>query len=118
MSKTVEILIPGGQIVSLIGPLDSEFARERNMNPIMKAMFWLMSRKINKLSARRHVKYTFHFVHQDGGKLAAIPTLVDAGHIRPVIDRVITFDDTLSALSYLKAGQAKGKVVVELPVSP
>ena len=118
VEKSVEILRPGGQIVSLIGPLDSEFARERNMNPIMKALFWLMSRKIHKLSARRDVKYTFHFVHPDGGKLAAISTLVDAGHIRPVIDRVFTFDETLSALSYLKAGHAKGKVVVELPVSP
>lgn len=117
VEKAVEILRPGGRIVSLIGPLDTAFARERNMNLVMKATFWLMSRKIKTLAARRDVRYTFHFVYPDGAQLAEIGARVDDGQLKPVIDRVFTFDETLRALSYLKGGHAKGKVVVELPVN-
>lgn len=81
----------------------------------MKALFWLMSRKINALAARRQVRYGFHFVHPDGDRLADIAALVDAGKLVPVIDRVFSFEETLSALSYLKTGHAKGKVVVAFP---
>lgn len=115
--KAVEILKPGGQIISLVGPLDVAFARRKRLNPVMKVIFWLMSHKIKKLAGRRNVRYAFHFVHPDGARLADIAALVDEGRLKPVIDRVFTFDETLRALSYLKAGHARGKVVVELPVT-
>ena len=115
IEKALQILKPGGQLISLVGPLDLPFARQREVNPVMKALFWLMSRKINGLARHRQVKYAFHFVHPDGARLAEIAALVDAGKLTPVIDRVFTFDETLNALSYLKAGHAKGKVVVEFP---
>lgn len=110
--KAIKILRPGGKVVSLTGPIDLPFARRRKMNPVMKALFWLMSRKINVLAARRQIRYGFHFVHPDGDRLADIAALVDAGKLVPVIDRVFSFEDTLSALSYLKTGHAKGKVVI------
>jgi len=115
IEKALQILKPGGQLISLVGPLDLPFARQRKVNPVMKALFWLMSRKINGLARHRQVKYAFHFVHPDGARLAEIAALVDAGKLTAVIDRVFTFDETLNALSYLKAGHAKGKVVVEFP---
>jgi hypothetical protein len=37
-----------------------------------------------------------------------------AGHLRPVVDRVFPFDETLEALAYVDHGRAKGKVVVTL----
>lgn len=115
IEKALQILKPGGQLVSLVGPLDMPFARQRKVNPVMKALFWLMSRKINGLARRLQVRYAFHFVHPDGARLEEIAKLVDAGKLAPVIDRVFTFDETLSALTYLKDGHAKGKVVVEFP---
>ncbi|UXS01339.1 zinc-binding dehydrogenase [Agrobacterium tumefaciens] len=45
------------------------------------------------------------------GSLAA---LIDAGTIKPVIDRVFPFDAVSEAFAYLEAGRAKGKVVVQL----
>lgn len=115
IEKALQILKPGGQLVSLVGPLDLPFARQRKVNPAMKALFWLMSRKINVLARRRQVRYAFHFVNPDGARLAEIAALVDSGKLTPVIDRVFTFDETLNALTYLKAGHARGKVVVEFP---
>jgi NADPH:quinone reductase-like Zn-dependent oxidoreductase len=53
-------------------------------------------------------------VRPDGGQLAEIGKLLEAGHIRPVIDKIFPFDQTREALAYLEQGRAKGKVVVQM----
>lgn len=115
IEKAIQILRPGGQLISLTGPADVSFARQRKMNPVMKAVFWLLSRRIKALAAKHDVRYAFHFVHPDGIRLAEIAELIDAGKLTPVIDRVFSFEQAPEALSYLSGGHAKGKVVVELP---
>jgi zinc-binding alcohol dehydrogenase family protein len=55
-----------------------------------------------------------------GEQLRAIAALVDAGTIRPVIDRIFPFESTKDAMAYVESGRAKGKVVVtmaDLPLS-
>ena len=54
------------------------------------------------------------FVHPDGGQLAEIGKLLEAGRIRPVIDKVFPFDQAKEALAYLERGRARGKVVVQI----
>jgi NADPH:quinone reductase-like Zn-dependent oxidoreductase len=114
LEKSLKILNRGGSIVSLVGPLDAAFARARRMNPLFRLVFSLMSRKIVRLAKKRDVRYSFLFVRPDGGQLAEIGKLIDAGSIRPVIDKVFAFDQAKEALAYLEAGRAKGKVVVQL----
>ena len=43
-----------------------------------------------------------------------ITDLIDAGTIRPVVDRILPFASTLEALYYVDAGRAKGKVVLTM----
>lgn len=50
IEKSTQILKPGGKIVSLIGPLDTAFARERHLNVFLRFVLGLMSRKIMRLS--------------------------------------------------------------------
>ena len=50
----------------------------------------------------------------NGGQLREITRLIEAGAIRPVIDRVFPFESTHEALAYVEAGRAKGKVVVKI----
>ena len=50
----------------------------------------------------------------DGSQLREMTRLVDAGAIRPVIDKVYTFAATNDALAHVVSGRAKGKVVVAL----
>lgn len=114
IEKSIGILKPKGSIVSLIGPLDADFARTRHMNPVFQVIFSLMSWKIRRLAKRGDLRYSFLFVRPDGGQLAEIGAIIDAGHIRPVIDRVFAFDQAKEALAYLDGGRAKGKVVVQL----
>lgn len=50
----------------------------------------------------------------NGSQLHEITRLIEAGAIRPVIDRVCSFESINEALAYLETGRAKGKVVVKL----
>lgn len=49
-----------------------------------------------------------------GEQLRTIAALIDAGNIRPVVDRVFPFEATNEALAYVETGRAKGKVVVQI----
>jgi NADPH:quinone reductase-like Zn-dependent oxidoreductase len=114
IEKSLQILKPGSNVVSLIGPPDAAFARARGMNFFFTFVFGLLSRKIIRRARKRGVEYSFLFVHPDGRQLAEIGELLKAGRIRPVIDKVFPFDQAKEALAYLEKGRAKGKVVVQV----
>ena len=114
IEKSLGILKPGGTIVSLVGPLDVAFAGARRLNTVLKLVFWLMSRKIMHLAKKRDVTYSFLFARPDGAQLAEIGELLEAGHIRPVIDKVFAFEQAKDALAYLAQGRSKGKVVIKM----
>ncbi len=114
IEKSLRILKSGSIVVSLIGPPDAAFARARGMSFLMKFVFGLLSRKIIRHARKRGIEYSFLFVHPDGRQLAEIGKLLEAGRIRPVIDKVFPFDQAKEALAYLEKGRAKGKVVVQI----
>ena len=114
IEKSLRILKPGSNVVSLVGPPDAAFARARGMNFFMRFVIGLLSRKIIRHARKRGVQYSFLFVHPDGRQLAEIGELLKAERIRPVIDKVFPFDQAKEALAYLEEGRAKGKVVVQI----
>jgi len=114
IKKSLRILKPDGIVVSLVGPLDAEFARARGMSGLFVLLFWLMSFWLLRQARKLHVRYSFLFVHPSGSQLSEIGELLRAGTIKPVIDRVFPFDQAKEALAYLETGRAKGKVVVQM----
>ncbi|MCO7262378.1 NADP-dependent oxidoreductase [Dickeya zeae] len=114
IKKSIDILKPGGKIISLVGPLDAAFASSRRLNVVLKFLFSLMSRKIMRLADKRDITYSFLFVRSDGRQLSGIGDLLQSEQIHPVIDKVFPFDQAKDALDYLAQGRAKGKVVVQL----
>lgn len=114
LEKSLAILKPGGQIISLVGPLDAPFARARQLNFLLVLVFGLMSRKITRLARRLGIAYSFLFVRPDGAQLSEIGALLTAGKIEPIIDSVYPFSEAKQALDYLAQGRAKGKVVVRM----
>ena len=114
LEKALRIVKPGSRVVSLVGPPDAAFARARGMHFMLTLVFGLLSRKIIGLAKRRGARYAFHFVRPDGGQLAQLAALLDAGSIHPVIDMVFPFAEAKGALAYLARGRARGKVVVRL----
>ena len=114
IENSIGILKPGSRIVSLVGPLDAAFARARRLNFVLTCVFGLMSRRVLRLAGKREVDYSFLFVRPDGEQLKNIGDLLEAGRIRPVIDKVFPFEQAGEALEYLALGRAKGKVVVKI----
>ncbi|WP_343608713.1 zinc-binding dehydrogenase [Chryseobacterium oranimense] len=50
----------------------------------------------------------------DGKLLAEITKLIEAGEIKPIIDKVFSFQNTNEAVKYVESGRAKGKVVIKI----
>jgi alcohol dehydrogenase len=49
-----------------------------------------------------------------GDQLREISSLIEAGIVCPVVDRVFPFESTKEAMAYVETGRAKGKVVVKV----
>src|SRR6266851_5267742 len=110
LEKSLRVLKPGGIAISIAGPPDPGFAREIDANPVVRLATVLLSGRTRLHARRRHVRYSFLFMKASGDQLRAITALVDAGTIRPVIDRVFPFESTKDAMAYVESGRAKGKV--------
>lgn len=117
LEKSLQVVQPGSQIISLVGPPDAAFARRRGMNFLMRWVFGLLSGKIIRLAKRRNASYSFLFVRPDGEQLAELGAHLAASRLRPVVDKIFPFTEASEALAYLEQGRAKGKVVVELVAS-
>lgn len=59
-------------------------------------------------------RYDWSFMEPNGAALKTIGQLIDAGKIRPVIDRVYAMDDIAQAHRFCETKQAQGKIVVEI----
>jgi NADPH:quinone reductase-like Zn-dependent oxidoreductase len=112
LEKSLQVLKPGGTVISVAGPPDPVFARKFGANWFLVQAMRALSFSIRRKAKRRSVTYSFLFMTANGEQLRELGALVDAGAIRPVIDRVFPFDDTLDALAYVDSGRTKGKVVV------
>ncbi len=114
LQKSLSVLNPGGKLISISGPPDADFARQQGLNWGLSQLMRLLSFGIRRKAKARGVHYSFLFMRADGGKLRQITALIEAGAIRPIIDRVFPFEATNEALAYLDTGRSKGKVVVRL----
>jgi NADPH:quinone reductase-like Zn-dependent oxidoreductase len=114
LEKSLRVLKPGGQLISISGPPDAAFARTIGASWVLRMVMGALSRGIRAQAKRRQVHYSFLFMRANGGQLAKITSLIDDGIIRPVVDRVFPFAATKEAMAYVEAGRAKGKVVVSL----
>ena len=113
LEKSLRVLRPGGLAIGIGGPPDPDFATQLG-RPLLRPVLAVLSRKVRRAARRNAVRYSFLFMRANGDQLREITALVDAGTIRPVVDRVFDFDDTVAALDYVGSGRVKGKVVVTM----
>lgn len=114
LAKSVNVLKPGGKLISISGPPDVPFAKSLKLNLFFRFVMRLLSRSILKKAKSRGIDYSFLFMRAEGQQLGEIAKLIDAGVIRPVVDKVFPFAQTADALAYVETGRAKGKVVVDV----
>ncbi len=114
LHKSLRVLKPGGKLISISGPPDPSFAREIRKPWILRPVTRVLSHRIRKTAKRSQVSYSFLFMRASGDQLREITSLIDAGIIQPVMDRVFPFESTNEAMAYVEKGRAKGKVIIKV----
>jgi NADPH:quinone reductase-like Zn-dependent oxidoreductase len=114
LHKSLSTMKSGGNLISISGPPDAQYASEAGLPWFMKGVMRLLSYKIRKAAKQRQINYAFLFMKAQGSQLEKITALIEAGAIFPVVDKVFSFDQTNEALAYVETGRAKGKVVIKV----
>ena len=114
LGKSLRVLKGGAKLVSISGPPDPAFGRNIAAPAFVRLVMRLLSSGIRRRARGRGIDYSFLFMRADGGQLREITRLIEAGAIRPVVDKVFAFESTNEALAYAEAGHAKGKVVIKI----
>ncbi|WP_029111960.1 NADP-dependent oxidoreductase [Mycobacterium sp. URHB0044] len=114
LDKSLRVLKPGGMLISISGPPDPAFAKELGLPWYVKQIIRVLSFGARRKAKRLKAGFRFLFMRAEGAQLSEITSLIDRGVIRPVMDRVFSFDETKAAVDYVEAGRTKGKVVVKV----
>jgi NADPH:quinone reductase-like Zn-dependent oxidoreductase len=98
----------GGIVVSVVGPLDEESAKMFGMAD------YKLPTELSNLVREKEAVYKFIFMHPNGSHLDEIKTLVEDDKIKPIIDKVYPFSESIEAFTHLASGRAKGKIVIKI----
>jgi NADPH:quinone reductase-like Zn-dependent oxidoreductase len=114
LKKSLNVLKPGGKLISISGPPTPDFARSIGAPWYIKIVLSLISSGVRKKAEKLGVQYSFLFMRADGKQLSGITKLIESGAIKPVVDKIFPFAQTNEALDYVESGRVKGKVVVKI----
>ncbi|HDR4371341.1 TPA: NADP-dependent oxidoreductase [Bacillus cereus] len=114
LEKSFNIIKRGGNIVSVSGMPNARFGKEFGSGFFKTLLFSLASKKLTALEKKHNAQYSFLFMKPSGDQLRTIANYIEAGEIKPVIDRVFPFEDAQKAMEYSEAGRAKGKIIVKI----
>ncbi|WPB73180.1 NADP-dependent oxidoreductase [Archangium violaceum] len=104
----------GGIVVSITDRPDMALARSWGLSPVLWPVFALVGARATFAAWRHGVRYTYLFMNPNGEQLRQLGELVEAGKLRPHVDRVFPFDQTREAIAHAESGQARGKVVIRV----
>ncbi|MDT3496755.1 NADP-dependent oxidoreductase [Bacillus toyonensis] len=114
LEKSFNIIKSGGNIVSVSGMPNARFGKEFGSGFFKTLLFSLASKKLTALEKKHNAQYSFLFMKPSGDQLRTIANYIEAGQIKPVIDRVFPFEDAQKAMEYSESGRAKGKIIVKI----
>lgn len=114
LEKSLNVLKPGGKLISISGPPDPDFAAEIGAPWFVKLIMRLLSFGVRRKAKKLNVRFSFLFMKANGSQLKEITALINTGAITPVIDKVFPFESIKEAITYVESGRAKGKVVIKI----
>ena len=100
-SDCMRVLNPAARLVFVGGP---------KTNRLVGPLGHVARVRLAALGGRR--KVLFFIAKLDKADLTVLRELLEAGTLKPVVDRRYALDDVADALRYLREGHARGKVVV------
>ncbi|WP_212937019.1 NADP-dependent oxidoreductase [Bacillus hominis] len=114
LEKSFNIIKSGGNIVSVSGMPNARFGKEFGSGFFKTLLFSFASKKLTALEKKHNAQYSFLFMKPSGDQLRIIANYIEAGKIKPIIDRVFPFEDAQKAMEYSESGRAKGKIIVKI----
>jgi NADPH:quinone reductase-like Zn-dependent oxidoreductase len=108
LERSLRVLKPGGKLIGIAGPPDPDFAKQMGASWFLKMAMRFLSYRIRKAAKRHDVSYSFLFMRADGAQLGQIARLIEAGAIRPVIDRVVPVRVDARGFGLRRNGPCKG----------
>ena len=78
LEKSLTVLKPGGQAISVTGPPDPGFAKQLGAPKFIGLLMGLLSRKVHKQARKLGVRYSFLFMQANGGQLRELAALYEA----------------------------------------
>ena len=106
--ESFEVVKTGGIVVSVVGPLDEASAKMFGMAD------YKLPAELAKASGDKDAEYKFIFMHPNGLHLSEIKEMIEDDKIKPIIDKVYPFSESIEAFEHLATGRAKGKIVVKI----
>ncbi len=107
-AEAFQVIKSGGKVVSVVGPLDEETAKMFGMAD------YKLPEELATLSSQKEASYKFIFMHPNGSHLEEIKALIEDEKIKPIIDKVYPFSESIEAFTHLASGRAKGKIVIKI----
>jgi NADPH:quinone reductase-like Zn-dependent oxidoreductase len=102
------VLKQGGIVVSVIGAFDEDTAKAFGMAD------YKLPEELAGLIRAKEARYKYIFMSPNGSDLNKIKSLVEEGQVKPIIDKVYPYSDSIDAFTHLASGRAKGKIVIEM----
>lgn len=112
LEHSFSVLREGGTVVSLTGPPTAEFAKKKGLGWHFQMLMQLLSFSAKSKAKKRNINFQFLFMSANGSQLGEITNLINAKIIKPVINKIFTFEQLNEAIAYVETGRSKGKVVV------
>jgi NADPH:quinone reductase-like Zn-dependent oxidoreductase len=95
--------------------LDSTTAREDlSAGPVLIAAAWVDNTKIPRQTRRAGISYRSLLMRPSGEDLGVLADMVGRDQLKPITDRVFSFERISDAFTYLEQAHAKGKIIVRL----
>jgi NADPH:quinone reductase-like Zn-dependent oxidoreductase len=101
----------GGAVVSIGDVPTPEVASDLG-KPLLKPVFWWLSRKPRAQARAAGVRYRYWFMREDGTQLAMLLGLLERGALKVKIAQEFALNDCIAALQLSEAGRVRGKIVL------
>lgn len=111
--RSFQVMVPGGRLASITSGLPGFTERYGVLGGALAMLGSTVSFHLTGLL--RGVKTATVLRGPEGHILEELNTLLAAGAVRPVVDRVWPLEEINAALAYASTGRARGKVVIEMP---
>jgi NADPH:quinone reductase-like Zn-dependent oxidoreductase len=109
--EAFDVIRQGGKVTTVTGPFDQETAR------MLGIPNYKLPEEIATAAKNKSAEYKQTMMQPNGKQLDLIKKLVEKEAIKPVVDSVYSFAQSIEALEKLVSGRAKGKIIIALSSS-